>query len=141
MSHGFLTIAQAPAGLTRFPVPRWLEGERNAIRLRRLEDKLGNRSNASAEIEYGGAIADRVGPEGEGVRTGIEMIHHTRRDTAMAPAGLMRGAGPGPPLGDDRTAFRRRLIDQPLMRAVLADLALDSDGATALAFRTARAFD
>ncbi|PRX35372.1 putative acyl-CoA dehydrogenase [Meinhardsimonia xiamenensis] len=142
MSDGFLTLAQAPGGLTCFLVPRWLEGGRNAIRLMRLKDKLGNRANASAEIEYEGALAFRLGEEGAGVRTIIEMVHHTRLDTAMAPAGLMRAA-----LAEAhwwvsrRTAFQRRLIDQPLMRAVLADLALDWAAALMLGMRVARAFD
>ncbi len=142
MSDGFLTLAQAPGGLTCFLVPRWLEGERNAIRLLRLKDKLGNRSNASAEIEFEGALAHRLGPEGEGIRTILEMVHHTRLDTAVAPAGLMRAAlAAAQHWTAHRSAFQRRLIDQPLMRAVLADLVLDWEGATALAFRVARAFD
>jgi putative acyl-CoA dehydrogenase len=142
MSDGFLTLAQAPAGLTCFLVPRWLEGARNGIRLQRLKDKLGNRSNASAEIEYDGAIAYRLGPEGEGIRAILEMVHHTRLDTAVAPAGLMRAAlREAHRWAAHRTAFQRRLIDQPLMRAVLADLVLDWEGATALAFRVARALD
>jgi putative acyl-CoA dehydrogenase len=143
MSDAFLTLAQAPGGLTCFLVPRWTpEGERNAIRLIRLKEKLGNRANASAEIEYEGAWAQRLGGEGAGVRTIIEMVHHTRLDTAMAPAGLMRAA-----LAEalwwcaHRTAFQRRLIDQPLMRAVLADLALEWEGALMLGLRVARAFD
>ncbi|HEU0222570.1 MAG TPA: acyl-CoA dehydrogenase family protein, partial [Paracoccaceae bacterium] len=108
----------------------------------RLKDKLGNRANASAEIEYHGAWARRLGAEGEGVRTILQMVHHTRLDTAMAPAGLMRRA-----LIEahhwvrHRTAFQRRLIDQPLMRAVLADLALDWIGATLMGLRVAEAFD
>jgi len=142
MSDGFLTLARVPAGLTCFLVPRWLEGERNAIRLLRLKDKLGNRSNASAEIEYDGALAHRLGPEGEGIRTILEMVHHTRLDTAIAPAGLMRAAlAEAHRWATGRTTFQRRLIDQPLMRAVLSDLALDWEAAIALAFRTARAFD
>jgi putative acyl-CoA dehydrogenase len=142
MSDGFLTLAQAPGGLTCFLVPRWLEGERNAIRLMRLKDKLGNRANASAEIEYQGAFAHRLGEEGRGVRTIIEMVHHTRLDTAMAPAGLMRAAlAEAHHWVSHRSAFQRRLIDQPLMRTVLADLALDWEGATALGLRVARAFD
>ncbi|MFN3644138.1 MAG: acyl-CoA dehydrogenase family protein [Gemmobacter sp.] len=142
MSDGFLTLAQAPGGLTCFLVPRWLEGGRNGIRLMRLKDKLGNRANASAEIEYHGALAQRLGDEGDGVRTIVEMVHHTRLDTAMAPAGLMRAA-----LAEaqwwcaGRSAFQRRLIDQPLMRAVLADLCLDWEGATALGLHVAAAFD
>src|SRR6056297_59512 len=142
MSDGFLTLAQAPGGLTCFVVPRWLEEGRNAIRLQRLKDKLGNRANASAEIEYDGALAHRLGPEGEGIRTIIEMVHHTRLDSAMAPAGLMRAAlDRATHWARHRTAFQAQLIDQPLMRAVLADLALDWEGALALGLRVARAFD
>lgn len=142
MSDGLLTLARTGAGLTCFLVPRWLEDGRNAIRLLRLKDTLGNRSNASAEIEYEGAVAHRLGPEGEGVRTLLEMVHHTRLDTSVAPAGLMRAAlAAAHRWTTGRAAFQRRLIDLPLMRAVLADLVLDWEGATALAFRTARAFD
>ncbi|WP_282120562.1 acyl-CoA dehydrogenase family protein [Ruegeria atlantica] len=142
MSDGFLTLAQAPGGLTCFLVPRWLDGERNAIHLMRLKDKLGNKSNASSEIEYHDALAYQLGDEGAGVRTIIEMVHHTRLDTAVAPAGLMRAA-----LSEahhwvaHRSAFQRRLIDQPLMRAVLADLVLDWEGALTLGMRVAQAFD
>jgi len=142
MSDGFLTLAQAPGGLTCFLVPRWLEGDRNAIHLMRLKDKLGNRANASTEIEYHDAFALQVGEAGRGVATILDMVHHTRLDTALAPAGLMRAA-----LAEahhwvrHRTAFQRRLIDQPLMQAVLADLVLDWEGATALGLRVARAFD
>ena len=143
MSDAFLTLAQAPGGLTCFLVPRWTpDGNRNPLRLMRLKDKLGNRANASAEIEYDGTWARRLGEQGAGVRTILEMVHHTRLDTAMAPAGLMRAA-----LAEAlwwcarRTAFQRRLIEQPMMLAVLADLALDWEGALALGLRTARAFD
>ncbi len=145
MSDGFLTLARAPGGLTCFLVPRWLgdgQGGRNRVHLMRLKDKLGNRANASCEIEYHGALAWRVGGEGDGVRTIIEMVHHTRLDTAMAPAGLMRAAlVRAQHWCARRTAFQRRLIDQPLMRAVLADLALDVEGALALGLRVAAAFD
>jgi len=142
MSDGFLTLAQTGAGLTCFLVPRWLEGSRNAIRLMRLKDKLGNRANASAEIEYDRAFALQVGAEGRGIATIIAMVHHTRLDTAIAPAGIMRAAlAEALRWAAGRTAFQRRLIDQPLMRAVLADLALDWEGAVALGFRVARAFD
>ena len=142
MSDGFLTLAQAPGGLSCFLVPRWLEGERNAIQLMRLKDKLGNKSNASSEIEFTGAAAHLLGEEGQGVRTIIEMVHHTRLDTAMAPAGLMRAAlAEAQYWAVNRSAFQKRLIDQPLMRAVLADLALDVEGALALGLRVARAFD
>lgn len=142
MSDGFLTLAQAPGGLTCFLVPRWLEGERNAIHIQRLKDKLGNRSNASSEIEYHNALAWRLGDEGAGVRTIIEMVHHTRLDTAMAPAGLMRGAlAAAHHWASHRSAFDRTLVDQPLMRSVLGDLALEVEGALALGLRVARAFD
>jgi putative acyl-CoA dehydrogenase len=142
MSDAFLTLAQAPGGLTCFLVPRWLEGGRNAFRIQRLKDKLGNRSNASAEIEYDRTFALQLGEAGQGVRTIVEMIHHTRLDTAMAPAGLMRAAlTEALHWVSHRTAFQRRLIDQPLMRAVLADLALDWQPALALGMRVAGAFD
>ena len=142
MSDGFLTLAQAPGGLTCFLVPRWLEGGRNTLHLMRLKDKLGNRANASSEIEYHDALALRLGDEGQGVKTIIEMVHHTRLDTAMAPAGLMRAA-----LDEAhwwisrRAAFQRRLIDQPLMRTVLADLTIEAEQALALGMGAARAFD
>ncbi|MFY0312342.1 acyl-CoA dehydrogenase family protein [Leisingera sp. D0M16] len=142
MSDGFLTLAYAEGGLTCFLVPRWLEEGRNGIRLQRLKDKLGNRANASSEIEYAEALACRVGEEGAGVRTIIEMVHHTRLDTALAPAGLMRAA-----LAEafwwveGRAAFQKKLIDQPLMRAVLADLVLDAEGALAAGMAMAAAFD
>ncbi len=143
MGDGFLTLAQTKAGLTCFLVPRWLEdGTRNGIHLMRLKDKLGNRANASAEIEYHDAYALRLGDEGDGIRTILEMVHHTRLDTALAPAGLMRAA-----LTEahwwcsHRNAFQRRLIDQPLMARVLADLTLDWEASLALGLRVARAFD
>lgn len=142
MCDGFLTLAQAEGGLTCFLVPRWLEGERNGIRLQRLKDKLGNVANASSEIEYVDALAWRLGEEGAGVRTIIEMVHHTRLDTAIAPAALMRAA-----LSEahwwvsGRSAFQRRLIDQPLMRSVLADLTLDMEGALSVSMFLAQAFD
>ncbi|HAW47482.1 MAG TPA: DNA alkylation response protein [Roseovarius sp.] len=142
MSDGFLTLAQAEGGLSCFLVPRWLEEGRNAIHIQRLKDKLGNRANASAEIEYHGAIAHRLGDEGAGVRTIIEMVHHTRLDTSMAPAGLMRAAlSEAHHWACHRSAFQKRLIDQPLMRSVLADLALDWEGTLALGMHVARAFD
>jgi putative acyl-CoA dehydrogenase len=142
MSDAFFTLAQTDKGLTCFLVPRWLPGERNAIRLMRLKDKLGNRSNASAEIEYDRAFARQVGDQGRGIPTILSMVHHTRLDTAVAPAGLMRAAlAEAHRWTATRTAFQRRLIDQPLMARVLADLALDWLGATALGLRVARAFD
>ncbi|SEO51138.1 putative acyl-CoA dehydrogenase [Salinihabitans flavidus] len=142
MSDAFLTLAYTEGGLTCFLVPRWLEGERNGIRIQRLKDKLGNRANASAEIEYVDALAYRLGEEGAGVRTIIEMVHHTRLDTALAPAGLMRAAvSEAKWWVEGRSAFQRRLIDQPLMRSVLADLALDTEGALAVGMMMAEAFD
>jgi len=142
MSDGFLTLAQAEGGLTCFLVPRWLEGARNGIQIQRLKEKLGNRANASAEIEYHGALSYRLGEEGAGVRTILEMVHHTRLDTAMAPAGLMRAAlDHASHWARHRSAFQKRLIDQPLMRSVLADLALDWEGTLALGMHVARAFD
>lgn len=143
MCDGFLTLAQLPQGLTCFLVPRWLpDGTRNPFTILRLKDKLGNRANASAEIEYDGTYAHQLGPAGRGVQTIIEMVHHTRLDTAMAPAGLMRAAlAEALHWARGRSAFQKRLIDQPLMAAVLADLALEWEGALRLALDVARAFD
>ncbi|MBE1284706.1 MAG: DNA alkylation response protein [Rhodobacteraceae bacterium] len=142
MSDGFLTLAYTEAGLTCFLVPRWLEDSRNGIRLQRLKSKLGNQANASSEVEYVDALAHRLGEEGAGVRTIIEMVHHTRLDTAIAPAGLMRAAVDEAMWWvQGRSTFQRKLIDQPLMRAVLADLALDTEGALSVALMVAAAFD
>lgn len=143
MSDVFFTLANTPAGLSCFLVPRWTEaGERNAIEITRLKDKMGDWSNASAEIEYHGAEARLVGEEGRGIRAIMSMVHHTRLDCILAPAAYMRQA-----IANalwhvaHRTAYQKRLIDQPLMRAVLADLVVESEAATALAFRIARSFD
>lgn len=143
MSDAFLTLAYIDEGLTCFFVPRWTPDEtRNRIFIQRLKDKLGNRSNASAEIEYHNAYARRVGDEGQGVRTIIEMVHHTRLDTTVGAASLMRRAlAEALNHSRHRRVFQRHLIDQPLMQTVLADLAIESEAATALAFRVARAFD
>ena len=143
MCDGFLTLAQTDAGITCFLVPRWLpDGTRNPFTILRLKDKLGNKANASSEIEYDGTYAHRLGEDGRGVQTIIEMVHHTRLDTAMAPAGLMRAAlAEAVHWARGRTTFQRKLIDQPLMRAVLADLALESESALLLALDVARAFD
>jgi len=143
MCDGFLTLAQLPEGISCFLVPRWLpDGTRNAFTILRLKDKLGNKANASSEIEYDGTWALLLGEPGRGVQTIIEMVHHTRLDTAMAPAGLMRAAlAEAMHWARGRTTFQRRLIDQPLMRAVLADLALDSEAALLLGLDVARAFD
>ena len=143
MCDGFLTLAQLPEGLTCFLVPRWLPDDtRNPFTILRLKDKLGNKANASSEIEYEGTYAHRLGAPGRGVQTIIEMVHHTRLDTAMAPAGLMRAAlSEAVTWARGRSAFQKRLIDQPLMRAVLADLALEAEAALLLALDVARAFD
>jgi putative acyl-CoA dehydrogenase len=143
MSDAFLVIAQAPGGLTCFLLPRVLpDGERNAMRLERLKDKLGNRSNASAEVAFEGALASRLGEEGRGVRTIAEMVNHTRLDCVLGSTALMRRAvAEATHHAAHRIAFGRTLADQPLMRNVLADLCLDSEAATASAFRLARAFD
>ncbi|WEO94540.1 acyl-CoA dehydrogenase family protein [Streptomyces sp. FXJ1.172] len=143
MSDGFLVLAQAPGGLTCFLVPRVLaDGSRNVFLLQRLKDKLGNRSNASAEVEFDRTWARRVGEEGRGVRTIIEMVTATRLDCALGSAGLMRQAvAQAVHHCAYREAFGGRLIDKPLMRNVLADLALESEAATALALRLAAAYD
>ena len=143
MCDAFLVLAQAPGGLSCFFVPRFRpDGSVNALRLQRLKDKLGNRSNASSEVEFAGAFGLRVGDEGAGVRTIIQMVQLTRLDCGLASAGFMRMA-----LAQAvhhcryRTVFQRHLYDQPMMRAVLADLALEVEGAVALIMRLSRAFD
>ncbi|GAB1326759.1 acyl-CoA dehydrogenase family protein [Streptomyces sennicomposti] len=143
MSDAFLVLAQTPAGLTCFLVPRVLpDGARNVFRLQRLKDKLGNRSNASAEVEFDGTWARRVGEEGCGVRTIIEMVAATRLDCVLGSAGLMRQAvAQAVHHCAYREAFGGRLVDKPLMRNVLADLALESEAATTLALRLAAAYD
>ncbi|WP_406491441.1 acyl-CoA dehydrogenase family protein [Streptomyces sp. NBC_01604] len=139
----FLVLAQAPDGLSCFLVPRVLpDGSRNTFRIQRLKDKLGNRSNASSEPEFDGTVAWLVGPEGQGVKTIIEMVNCTRLDCVMMSATLMRRtlveAGHHV---RHRRAFGARLVDQPLMRNVLADLALESEAATTLSLRLAAAAD
>jgi putative acyl-CoA dehydrogenase len=143
MSDLFLTLAQAPGGLTCFLVPRVLpDGERNRFLLQRLKDKLGNRSNASAEVEYDDAFAWRVGDEGAGVRTIIEMVNMTRLDCVLGTsAGMRLGVAQATHHAAHRTAFGRYLADQPLMRNVLADLAVESEAATTVAMRLAGATD
>jgi putative acyl-CoA dehydrogenase len=143
MCDAFLVLAQAPGGLTCFLMPRFRpDGALNGIYFQRLKDKLGNRSNASSEVEFHGAFAERVGPEGHGVRTILEMVQLTRLDCVVASAGQMRFAlALAVHHARHRIVFQRRLVDQPLMRAVLADLALEAEASTALAFRLARAFD
>jgi putative acyl-CoA dehydrogenase len=143
MSDAFLTLAQAPGGLTCFFVPRWRpDGTRNPFYIQRLKDKLGDHANASSEIEYAGTYARRVGELGRGVRTIIEMVHHTRLDCIVAPAAMMRHAvAQACWHTEHRAAFGKRLVEQPLMRQVLGDLIVESEAATALAMRIARSFD
>jgi putative acyl-CoA dehydrogenase len=144
MSDAFLTLAYTDRGLSCFLVPRWLpDGERNAgFRVMRLKDKLGDRSNASAEIEYHRAFAWRVGEEGRGVATIIRMVQHTRLDCVIGSASTMRAAlAQALWHASHRSAFQRLLIDHPAMAAVLADLAVESEAATALGFRVAQAFE
>ncbi|MFZ5617237.1 MAG: acyl-CoA dehydrogenase family protein [Pseudomonadota bacterium] len=143
MCDAFLTLAYAEEGLSCFLVPRWKpNGERNAIHVMRLKDKLGDRANASSEIEYHGAHAEMIGEAGRGVRTIIDMVQHTRLDCIVGSAGGMRAAlAQALWHAEHRNAFQKKLIDQPAMKRVLADLAIDSEAATALAFRIARSFD
>ena len=143
MCDAFLVLAQAPGGPSCFFVPRWTpDGRPNALYLQRLKDKLGNRSNASSEVELDGAFALLVGEEGRGIPTILEMGNYTRLDCALGSAGLMRQAvAQAMHHAAHRTAFQRKLVDQPLMARVLADLALESEAATALALRLARAYD
>ena len=143
MSDGFLVLAQAPGGLTCFLVPRVLEdGERNVFLIQRLKDKLGNRSNASAEVEFDGTWARRVGEEGRGVRIILGMVAATRLDCVLGSAGLMRQAvAQAIHHCTHREAFGGPLAGKPLMRNVLADLALESEAATALGMRLAAAYD
>jgi putative acyl-CoA dehydrogenase len=143
MCDAFLTLAYTEDGLTCFLVPRWKpNGERNSMQIMRLKDKLGDRANASSEIEYHGAYAQMVGDAGRGVKTIIEMVQHTRLDCIVGSAGGMRAALTQALWHTEhRSAFQRKLIDQPAMTKVLGDLAVDSEAATALAFRVARAFD
>jgi putative acyl-CoA dehydrogenase len=143
MSDLFLMLAQAPGGLSCFAVPRWRpDGTRNAVHLQRLKDKLGNRSNASSEIELDGAWGVMVGEEGRGVRTIIEMVNHTRLDCVIGASATMRQAFvQAAHHAAHRSAFGKALIDQPLMGNVLADLAVESEAATAVMMRLARAYD
>jgi putative acyl-CoA dehydrogenase len=143
MSDAFLVLAQAPAGLSCFLLPRVLpDGTRNGFRIQRLKDKLGDRSNASSEIELAGTWAQLVGEEGRGVRTIVEMVVHTRLDCVLGTAAAMRQAvEQATHHAAYRLAFGRLLADQPLMRNVLADLCVESEAATVTALRLARAYD
>jgi putative acyl-CoA dehydrogenase len=139
----FLVLAQADGGISCFLFPRWTpDGERNRFRLQRFKDKLGNRSNASSEVEFDAASAWLVGEEGAGVRTIIEMVNHTRLDCVMGGAtGMRAGVAQAIHHTSHRSVFGRELAEQPLMRNVLADLAIESEAATISALRLARAYD
>jgi putative acyl-CoA dehydrogenase len=143
MCDVFMVLAQAPGGLSCFLLPRVLpDGSRNGMRLQRLKDKLGNRSNASAEVEYDDALAWLVGEEGRGVRTIIEMVNMTRLDCVLSAAtGMRTGVVAAAHHAAHRSVFGRALLQQPAMTAVLADLAIESEAATVLAFRLADAAD
>ncbi|MGC1326471.1 MAG: isovaleryl-CoA dehydrogenase, partial [Xanthobacteraceae bacterium] len=143
MCDAFLVLAQAPGGLTCFLLPRFRDdGSVNALRFQRLKDKLGNRSNASSEVEFTDAFAWRVGEEGAGIRTILQMVQLTRLDCAIASAGLMRMAlAQAVHHCRHRNVFGKPLYHQPMMRAVLADMALEVEAAVALVFRLARALD
>jgi putative acyl-CoA dehydrogenase len=143
MCDVFLTLAHTDRGLSCFVLPRILpDGTRNRVHVMRLKDKLGNRSNASSEIEFHGARAWLVGEEGRGVATIMDMVAHTRLDCVIGSSALLRQAvTQAVHHCAHRTAFGRRLVDQPLMRNVLADLAVEAEAATALMLRLARAYD
>ncbi|WP_374601583.1 isovaleryl-CoA dehydrogenase [Arenimonas sp.] len=143
MCDAFLVLAQAPGGLGCFLLPRFApDGSRNAVQIQRLKDKLGDWSNASAEIEFQGALAWRIGDEGRGVATILQMVSLTRLDCLLGSASLMRqGLARAMHFARHRRTFGKRLVEHGLMRSVLADLALESEAATALAFRVARAVD
>jgi putative acyl-CoA dehydrogenase len=143
MSDAFLVLAQAGDGLTCFFVPRWQpDGTANVFRIQRLKDKLGDRSNASSEIEFEATFAVRVGDEGRGVRTIIEMVNHTRLDCALGSTSIMR-SGVAQALWHTRhrAAFGGAIIDKPLMQNVLADLCIESEAATTTALWLASLFD
>jgi len=143
MCDAFLVLAQGEKGISCFLLPRFRpDGTKNAFYIQRLKDKLGNKSNASAEVEFHAAFAQIIGEEGRGVANIMEMVRHTRLDCAIGSAATLRRA-----VAESlhhcayRSAFGKLLIEQPLMRNVLADLCLESEAATALAFRLARGFD
>jgi len=143
MCDAFLVLAQASGGLSCFLLPRFTpDGARNRFHLQRLKDKLGNRSNASSEVEFRAAWARLIGEEGRGVQTILEMVNHTRLDCVIGSAAGMRwGTARAIHHAAHRKAFGKLLIDQPLMRNVLADLALESEAATTAMMRLARAYD
>jgi putative acyl-CoA dehydrogenase len=143
MCDAFMVLAQADGGLSCFLLPRWTpDSERNRFHIQRLKDKLGNRSNASSEVEFDGAWAQLVGEEGRGVPVIIEMVNYTRLDCVLGSTGLMRAAlAQAVHHCSHRAAFGKELVDQPLMRNVLGDLAVESEAATLTAMRLARACD
>ena len=143
MCDAFLVLAQTEGGISCLLMPRFTpDGERNRIEIQRLKDKLGNRSNASSEVEFRGAWARLLGEEGRGVPTIIEMVNHTRLDCCLgAAAGMRSGVANAIHHTSQRSAFGKLLIDQPLMQNVLADLAIESEAATIGALRLARAYD
>lgn len=143
MNDAFLILAQAPRGLSCFLLPRWLpDGTRNRFFLQRLKNKLGNRSNASSEVEFDAAWVRMVGEEGRGVATIIEMVNHTRLDCVIGATSTMRQAvAQATHHAAHRSAFGRLLRDQPLMQNVLADLCIESEAATTVMMRLARAYD
>ena len=143
MCDGFLVLAQAPAGLTCFFMPRFRpDGSVNALHFVKLKDKLGNRSNASSEVEFKDAFAQRVGEKGRGIRTILQMVQLTRLDCAISSAGMMRMAlAQALHHARHRTVSQKHLADQPMMRSVLADMALEVEGVTAMVMRLCGAFD
>ncbi len=143
MCDAFLVLAQTESGLSCFLMPRFTpDGELNRFHIQRLKDKLGNRSNASSEVEFDRAWARMIGEEGRGVRTIIEMVGHTRLDCAIGSmAGMRKGVAEAINHTTHRSAFGRKLVEQPLMENVLADLAIESEAATASVMRLARAYD
>lgn len=142
MSDAFVITAQAPDGLTTFWLSRWFEGQRNGFHIQRLKDKMGNRSNASSEIELDGAIVRRIGDEGLAVKTISQMLHRTRFDCVVGSAALMRrGLTEAAHHTRHRSAFGKPLVEQPLMANVLADLVVESEATLALMMRLAASFD
>ncbi len=142
MCDAFVVTAQAPEGLSVFLVPRWVAGVRNTFRLQRLKDKLGNRSNASSEVEFEDTRAFLVGEPGGGVKAVLPMLHRTRFDCVVGATALMRqSVSQAAWHVRHRQAFGKRLVDQPLMANVVADLALESEAALALTLRLAASFD
>lgn len=142
-SDVFLTLARTAEGVSCFVVPGWLpDGSRNRLQIQRLKDKCGNKSNASSEVEFRGAIGHLIGEPGRGIALGLSMNHHTRLDCALGSAALMRQAvSQAAHHVAHRRAFQKALIDQPIMTSVIADLALEAEAAAWLTFRFVSALD